>query len=613
MTIVSRLPSEASTSPGRTYTRPIAAILLTVHASLLAWGAWRHGPTWDELAYLTAGISHWQLGRFDLCPVNPPLMRSLAALPVVLAHPVTDWRRYTTDSAIVNREVGRDFVVANGKRSFWYFTLARWACIPVSVMGGCICFWWAGRLYGPASGILALTLWCFSPNIIAHGQLAATDAGATAFGVAAAYAFWRWLGKSNWPWTFAAGLGLGLAALTKTSWIILFGLWPLIWLLCSCTSLRRLTWPARIHRGGQLLVIWLGGLYIINLGYAFEGSFRRLGDYQFVSKSMTGRIDADPNTWTSKNRFAGTWLASVRMPLPSNYVRGIDMVRLTFESPGWSYLGGEWRLGGWWYYYLYGLAIKVPLGTWILVLLAVLVSIYGRGYSSSWRDELVLLALPAVVLIGASSQTSFNHHMRYVLPIFPFAFIWASKVARAVDLRHGKMASLLCAALAWSVTSSLWVYPHSLSYFSELVGGPKGGHAHLHDSNIDWGQDLLYLKRWLDEHPEACPVGLVCFLPRGLLDPQVAGIEYTLPPLGPEAESCAPPDAYALGPQPGWYAISVCHLHGGPWGRYTYFLHFRPVAMAGYSIYIYHITLDEANRIRGELGLPKLPGPQQPR
>ncbi len=29
--------------------------------------------------------------------------------------------------------------------------------------------------------------------------------------------------------------------------------------------------------------------------------------------------------------------------------------------------------------------------------------------------------------------------------------------------------------------------------------------------------------------------------------------------------------------------------------------------MAGYSIYIYHMTLDEANRVRRELGLPELP------
>ena len=40
--------------------------------------------------------------------------------------------------------------------------------------------------------------------------------------------------------------------------------------------------------------------------------------------------------------------------------------------------------------------------------------------------------------------------------------------------------------------------------------------------------------------------------------------------------------------------------------RYRYFLNFDPVAMAGYSIYIYHITLDEANRVRRGLGLKEL-------
>ena len=33
--------------------------------------------------------------------------------------------------------------------------------------------------------------------------------------------------------------------------------------------------------------------------------------------------------------------------------------------------------------------------------------------------------------------------------------------------------------------------------------------------------------------------------------------------------------------------------------------------MAGYSIYIYQITLDEANRVRRERGLPELPADWQ--
>ena len=41
---------------------------------------------------------------------------------------------------------------------------------------------------------------------------------------------------------------------------------------------------------------------------------------------------------------------------------------------------------------------------------------------------------------------------------------------------------------------------------------------------------------------------------------------------------------------------------------FSYFLRFEPLAMAGYSIHIYHITLDGANDVRRELGLRELTG-----
>ena len=47
--------------------------------------------------------------------------------------------------------------------------------------------------------------------------------------------------------------------------------------------------------------------------------------------------------------------------------------------------------------------------------------------------------------------------------------------------------------LLWSITSSLWIYPHSLSYFNETIGGPLNGPEHLLGSNVDWGQDLRYI------------------------------------------------------------------------------------------------------------------------
>src|SRR5262249_23841421 len=161
-----------------------------------------------------------------------------------------------------------------------------------------------------------------------------------------------------------------------------------------------------------------------------------------------------------------------------------------------------------------------------------------------------------------------------------------------------------------AVGDYLRVHPNSLSYFNELTGGPDGGHDHLEGSNIDWGQDLIRFKRWLDEHPEAKPLHLAYF---NHIDPRVLGIEFHLPPVG--LTNRVPANRQAalrLGPHPGYFAVSARFTHGaplfapdgaggyrsGPLHSLEYFQYFEPLAKAGYSIYIYHITPDEANRVR---------------
>ena len=198
-------------------------------------------------------------------------------------------------------------------------------------------------------------------------------------------------------------------------------------------------------------------------------------------------------------------------------------------------------------------------------------------------------------------------------------------------------AALAASFLAYTVASSLSIYPHSLSYFNELTAvfptpadasypkprdhtgehagfrsslkdalaaGPRNGPRHLLDSNIDWGQDLFYLEDWYESHPEARPIRVAY---SGALPLEKSKIESAgVPPIGPDREHIdSQTDATAFGPLPGWYALSVNEIYSQS-QEYRYFLHFRPEAMAGYSIYIYHITLDEANRVRRELGLKEL-------
>ena len=600
-------------------------VVLAAQAAFLAWSSWRHTPVFNELGHLPAGLSHFQLGRFDLYSVNPPLVRMTAAAGVLTAGPKTNWTRYVARTAVRSDvSVGVDFLRANGSRAFWFYVLGRWMCIPFGLLGGYVCFCWASRLYGVGAGLMATALWCFSPYVLGHASILTPDAHAAAFGLAAGYAFWRWLSDPCWERAAFAGLVLGLAELTKFTLLVLYPLWLLLWLLYRWHEWRHIRAQRWCCELGQLSAILVGSVFVINLGYGCEGSFERIGDYRFKSRVMSKGMPGTSPFDGMPNRFAGTCLGAIRVPLPRNYLNGIDAQKLDFEQGLDSYLCGEWKRSGWWYYYLYALAIKIPLGTWAVFLLAVAATLFNKGHSASWRDEMVLLLPAAAIMILVSSQTGFSVHSRYVLPMLPFLFVWMSKVGWRIGSRRCRITVAAQAAACWSVGSCLWCYPHEVSYFNELVGGPRNGHAHLLESNVAWGQDLFFLKEWLDAHPEAIHLHLASF---GCVDPRLAGIEFTLPPLGPSLlHRGVVGGGEAYGPRPGWYAIDVNHLHGingmvvDECGElrnltsehldYSYFQLLQPVATAGYSVYIYDVTLGEAERVRRELGMPEFSGPR---
>jgi hypothetical protein len=175
-------------------------------------------------------------------------------------------------------------------------------------------------------------------------------------------------------------------------------------------------------------------------------------------------------------------------------------------------------------------------------------------------------------------------------------------------MKRKVIATLASVLLTWSIFSSLCVYPHSISYFNELAEilptpedknypqptktspktflqqtrrlfdcGSRNGARHLLDSNIDWGQDLFYLERWCERHPEITDIKVAYWGNYPLELSRIPSIK--------KYDNQEPPVA-------GWYALSINYIYGEE-KRYRYFLNFEPVAMAGYSIYIYHLTSDD--------------------
>lgn len=609
---------------------------LILHAGMLAWVAVRTSPTLDEVGHLPAGVYAWQYGRHDVYRVNPPLGRMVAGLPAYLAGVDREWEQYVDGpSARPEWNMGRELIEENDRGDggwFWYFVWGRWACIPFSLIGGIVCFHWASDLYGRRAGLMALLLWCFCPNVIAWGATICPDAAGAAMGLTGGYFFWRWLSRPSWHEATFAGIAMGLALLSKTTWIVLFGLWPFLWIVFLIRPRAATAHSLGVSSASQFAGVFLVGLGVLNLGYMFEGSFRPLGDYTFVSRSLAGG-DSVPEGGRGGNRFTNTALAAIPVPVPDNFLRGIDLQKVDFEEGMESYLMGQWKHGGWWYYYLFVALLKIPIGTLLLGLAGLSLSLRSwvitrrrfssseethaererltKDYCASWRDELMVLLPAACIFVLVSSQTGFSRYFRYVLPALPFLFVWVSKIARSIELGERPLAFIGGFCLVWSISSSLWVFPHSMSYFNAFAGGPRGGHRYVIDANIDWGQDFWNLRRWLNAHPEANPLQMGY---RSYVQPQHYNIEYQRPPEGPQDGT----DYFAtrlladqVGPRPGWYAMGVHSIYSTR-NQYRYFLEFEPVAMSGYSIYIYHIALEDANRVRRELGLPDIIAEEKP-
>ncbi len=532
--------------------RLFLAVLVLLHAALLLHTAWRKTATVDEVAHLPAGITYWQTGTFAVYHHNPPLVKLLAALPVLAAGGTVDysksWARSRERGLPVSQwNLGWEFMYANAPRYRTLYFLGRLVPITLSCIGLLLVGALAWRIAGPRAAVPAAWLWCFSPNVLAHGCLITTDVPAAVMAVATVLGAIRWAETGRWRHLVWLGVLLGLAQLTKFSLLLLFLVVPVVIPFANPSALWRSV--------RQFPIACLVAVAVINAGYFFEGTGKRLGDFTFLSDLLTvPRVTAPAagevppgHPWafvleTRVNRFRETILGALPVPLPEHYLLGFDEQRLEAEGiPGPDgrlhgypvYLCGELRDHGWWYYYLVALGLKLPLGS-LGLLLGWCVAV-AMARTTFDRLQFLPLCVAALFLGIMSLATDINLGLRYVLPAVPFLFVLMASVA-TVSSRL-PLRALVALAFVWNALAVARIHPHYLAYFNELAGGATQGHRYLIDSNIDWGQDLYELAEWLEQNRPGQPVGLAYF---GNVDPAILKelgfhISYYLaPPRTPE-------------------------------------------------------------------------------
>ena len=245
--------------------------------------------------------------------------------------------------------------------------------------------------------MIALTIWCCDPSVLAHGHLASPDVPAAALALAAALAFRSYLVAPSWRWAAAGGATLGLALLTKFTLLLLCPIWLLFWLAALLGARPDPNGPPGVRLGHGLLALALAVL-TLNAGYLFQDTGRRLETFHFLSSKLASFF---PRTIESihgpTNGLGGTWLGALPLPLPAPYIEGIDLQARDFDlyaaRKASFFIAGQWVQGGRYYYYLYGLLVKTPLALFGLLLVAA-VLLWRRPalpltwpccWSSPWR------------------------------------------------------------------------------------------------------------------------------------------------------------------------------------------------------------------------------------
>lgn len=463
----------------------------------LFWSAYAKAPVSDEFGHMYAGLAYLESGDTKLFNVNPPLVRSLGALPAFvggirtnLAERLSRPVPYSRAEFLSGRQLFRHDPVAFQESLF----LGRLVVGTFCVLGYFLLVALGKQLGGMLCGLLSGLLWAFQPQVIAHGALITSDVACAVLMLASVWQLQRVASKLTWGSVTALGLVWGLAMLTKFTALALL---PVVVLVLSYHAAN----PACYRSLLAPVLLSIVVACTLAIPFRFEGWGMPLRDYNFLSPTFC-KFQKDL-----------AWLGgAVRVPLPDQFLLGIDRQQLDFDRGLPSFAAGERALHGWWWFYLYSMWVKMPLGTLASIPIA------GMPLLFRWKTfgaglEIPLLALASVLLITAM-QNGFAQQHRYILVAYPFLFlvigtmggrvITSNERLLGVPLKRFGQAIVIC--IAFTLVGFFSAAPHWMSAFNSLAGGNQTGYMCLFNDASDWGQDTYRIRDWINAHQTTKPI-----------------------------------------------------------------------------------------------------------
>jgi 4-amino-4-deoxy-L-arabinose transferase-like glycosyltransferase len=552
---------------------PAVAVLICILGTVQVLSMRNESQTYDEGFELASGYSYLLSGDYRICIEHPPLARIIAALPLLALDPSVpfddiSWK--TGDFVefghrfLYDNRLPADTILFAGRLMMVLLTL----CLVLAVA------LWTKREFGALAGLLAAAFVAFDPNFIAHGHYVKNDAPAALFAFLACIAWGSYLQRRGRVRLLIAGLALGCALAVKFSCAFVLPVFVLLWWIFEWRESgkilpRRFPWAFATVLLISVLV--MGAVYL-----PYSDTLLPFTRSQRVQHPEVKMLYETVNMASVFGRTVA-WVSG-RIGLRSHPLPEGFSIFLGHNSSGHpSYLLGKTSDTGWWYYFPVVFAVKSTTAV-LLAVIILLILVFRRLPSISLRKipfSWYVASVPLLVYLPMSMTSNVNIGVRHILPLYPFIYVL---VGAGLSLGLKRYAVAIRAVIvALLLVESAAIYPHYTSFFNVLAGGPANGHKILLDSNLDWGQDLLYLKKYL----EANKITKVCSCYFGSALPEYYNLPSDYVPATGDTKARAELDCVV--------AVSATPLFGlyMPPEDFAWLRERRPMARIGYSIYLY--------------------------
>jgi hypothetical protein len=511
--------------------------------SILALGsALRESAVFDEPTHIVSGFLYWKTGHYFLNPINTPLIRLWATLPLLhlpLQVPIPPplWviqRQLSLSDILFNfNAVSPDRILFN----------TRLMIVILGVLLGlCVYTWTRELLNDEHAALWSLVIFAFCPPLLAFSHLATADLGSAAFAFLALYAFWRFEQHPSRFRAIAAGAAMGLSITAKLTGLLFLPLFAILHTLQK----RDKTQPSR-EESSYVLLNYVLGMVVVIVAVYRGSELYRIG-------------------------------------------QGLADLRLAMGSETHEYFAGHYSSHPWWWFDAVCFLLKTPIPFIVLTVAGLLPGLFAREQR---RTLARWVLFPGVYYFGLLSLLSSQPGIRRFLFVYPVLCMWIGGTLSALWKKGRPWRIGITLLAGWYIGATVWVFPRYLSYFNESVGGPAQGHRYLIDCNSDWGQGLKALGTYL-KNEKAGTVYLSYF---GGGTPSAYGIHYVW--AGPMisafiAQNQEPVLDVRKQPRT-LLAISATSRTGAYFGGRTDFAWLnarRPIAVLLDSIFVYDLTQD---------------------